>query len=187
MKMNKVAQALILATAIGGVTTTMTGCMGQMGLSQQAIGVNLKLIDNRWGRAGFYLLLSPVYGVVGAIDLLIINSIEFWTGTNPITKKSPAVVDTPVEAWMKVDDSLDSSMTDVPLSSATLKGGDNNTMSIDFIDADGNEQTVTGIRVDNRVDFYLDGRLIKSATMDELEARADQLETAGMTTATARG
>jgi hypothetical protein len=187
MKINKIAKALILATAIGGVTTTMTGCMGQMGLSQQAIGVNLKLIDNRYGRAAFYMILSPVYGVVGAIDLLIINSIEFWTGTNPITKKSPAVVDTPVDSWMTIDDDLNGSMSGAPLSSATLKGGENNTMSVDIIDADGNEQTISGIRVDNRVDFYLDGKLIKSATLEELQTRAADLETAGITTATARG
>ena len=59
--------------------------------------------------------ISPVYGFIGAVDLLIVNSIEFWTGTNPVTGKSPAVVDTPVEAWMKVDDSLDDSLTEPAL------------------------------------------------------------------------
>ncbi|SCX98072.1 DUF3332 family protein [Desulfoluna spongiiphila] len=152
------------------------GCMGQMGLSQKAIGVNLKLVDNRYGRAGIYILGAPVYAVTSIIDLFIINSIEFWTGTNPITKKKPAIVDTPVDAWMKVDDNLDPAATEAPLSSTKpslesidIAPSNNDTLKMDLRFNDGTHQSVVGIRdPDGYVKIYVDDRLVALATHEAL-------------------
>ena len=109
--MKKVSIVLSLAAVM-----FLSACMGQMGVSKKLTGFNLKAVDNRYGRAGTYLLLSPVYAITAAADLIVFNSIEFWTGKNPITGKSPALVDTPVDTWMKVNDQLPKGATDVPLS-----------------------------------------------------------------------
>ena len=97
---NKIS-ALLLA---GLLTSQLSGCMGQMGLSAMVTKGNLSAVDNRYGRAGLFVLMSPVYGLAATADLFIINSVEFWTGTNPVTGKSPAVVDMPVEAIFKVNE-----------------------------------------------------------------------------------
>jgi hypothetical protein len=93
----------------------LTGCMGQMGLTKEATKLNLKVVDNRYARAGVYILASPVYGVTSFLDLLIFNSVEFWTGKNPITGKSPALVDVKVNAWVKANESLPNDLQNAPV------------------------------------------------------------------------
>jgi hypothetical protein len=46
---------------------------------------NLEVVENKWGRWIVFLGLNVfmVYPIAGMIDLLIVNSIEFHTGTNP--------------------------------------------------------------------------------------------------------
>lgn len=159
------------------ITMYGMGCMGQMGLTQKAIGVNLKLVDNRYGRAGIYILGTPVYAVTSVIDLFIINSIEFWTGTNPITKKKPAIVDTPVDAWMKVDDNLDPAATEAPLSflgmpveSIDITTPDNDSIKMDLRFEDGTMQSVVGLRSpEGYVNIFVDDRLVAYATHEALE------------------
>lgn len=155
----------------------LVGCMGQMGLSQMAMGVNLKAVDNRYGRAGIYILASPIYAITSAVDLFFINSIEFWTGTNPLTKKSPAVVDTPVEAWMKVDDKLDPGASKPPLSWMNTPiekiemvpvDGDGMKMIIEF--SDGTVQTVKGVRkAGEDLKIYVNEELVALADNDQLQ------------------
>lgn len=65
------------------------GCIGQMALSGKVMEFNLKVAEGKWARELVFLVLYiiPVYEFAGMIDLLIINSIEFHSGTNPITDK----------------------------------------------------------------------------------------------------
>lgn len=98
MKSNALKIAIV--TALG--LSSLTGCMGQMATTGIVSKFNLEVVDNRYGRAGMFILLSPVYGIAGAADLFVINSIEFWTGKNPVSGKSPAVVDTPTKNYIKV-------------------------------------------------------------------------------------
>lgn len=69
------------------LATTSTGCIGRMALAGKVGKFNLEVAEGKWGREMVFLLLYiiPVYPIAGAIDLLIVNSIEFWSGTNPIS------------------------------------------------------------------------------------------------------
>jgi len=51
---------------------------------------NLEVAQGKWPRWGVFVLLYvvPVYPIAGAIDLLVVNSIEFHTGTNPVSGKT---------------------------------------------------------------------------------------------------
>ncbi|WP_440993319.1 DUF3332 family protein [Cysteiniphilum litorale] len=100
------------------LSTLLNGCIGQMGLTKAATGVNLKVVDNRYARAGVYVLASPVYAVTSFLDLFIFNPIEFWTGKNPITGVSPALADTNVNAWIKANEALPKQAAQVPFKSA---------------------------------------------------------------------
>ncbi|MCL1057539.1 DUF3332 domain-containing protein [Shewanella gelidimarina] len=168
---NKIS-ALAL-TAI--LTSQLSGCMGQMGLSQMVTKGNLSAVDNRYGRAGLFVLMSPIYGIAATADLFIINSVEFWTGTNPVTGQSPAVVDMPVEAIFKVNQHLDSDLTKAPLpeiklTSAALEAKDENTLLMTLLYEDGSQQVMSGIKQNEHVDFYLDNAFITRMSLEELAA-----------------
>ena len=79
------------------------GCMGHGALTSKVVKWNLETAESRWGREGVFLGLwiTLVYPVCAILDLLIFNSIEFWSGENSINGKSP-VVDMPKEQVRKL-------------------------------------------------------------------------------------
>ena len=79
----------------------LSGCMGRNGLVGKVIRWDLETAESRWGREGLFILSFPVILVCFVFDLLIFNSIEFWTGENSINGKSP-VVDMPKEEVQKL-------------------------------------------------------------------------------------
>jgi hypothetical protein len=80
-------RGIALTIALLMISFASTGCIGRMAVVGQVMKFNLSVTENRWGRALVYLLLYviPVYEIAGMIDLLIVNSIEFHTGTNPLS------------------------------------------------------------------------------------------------------
>jgi hypothetical protein len=72
---------------------SLTGCMGHNALTARALRWNLTTVENRWGREGLFfgMFVIPVYPIFKLIDLLLLNSIEFWSGTNPLNGRSPLV------------------------------------------------------------------------------------------------
>lgn len=168
------SNALKLAIVAGLGLSSLTGCMGQMATTGLVSKFNLEIVDNRYGREGMFLLLSPAYGIAGAADLFIFNAIEFWTGTNPISGKSPAVVDTPTKNYIKVNDQLDSTLTTVPLTNnsdidhATMQQIDENTMQMDISYIDGTTKVLRGEKSAESVAFYLDDELVTTVANQEL-------------------
>jgi len=82
----KAIAALLLASSL-------TGCMGHNALTAKALKFNLSTAEGRWGREGLFvgMFIIPVYPIFKLLDLLLFNSIEFWSGTNPLNGKSPLV------------------------------------------------------------------------------------------------
>ena len=80
----------------GLVATSLTGCLGHNALVHKALKFNLSATEGRWGRESLFvgMWIVPVYPVFTIADLLVLNSIEFWAGTNPINGRK-AVVDIP--------------------------------------------------------------------------------------------
>src|SRR5262245_53890079 len=75
-----------LASAL---VATFTGCIGTGGLNGKVKEFNLKAVENRYGREGIFLGLQVLWidRICSVLDLFIFNSIEFWSGTNPINGK----------------------------------------------------------------------------------------------------
>jgi hypothetical protein len=71
-----------------------TGCYGSFALTQKIHSINGSICGTEkgpssasaWGNEVVYLIAIPVYGIGVFIDALVLNSIEFWTGNNPMTK-----------------------------------------------------------------------------------------------------
>ena len=81
MKKSYIAVALILALGC----TTLTSCIGSFSLTNRLLAWN-KTIGNKFVNelvfVAFWIL--PVYEISGLADILVINSIEFWSGSNPM-------------------------------------------------------------------------------------------------------
>ncbi|MGK8176398.1 DUF3332 domain-containing protein [Aeromonas dhakensis] len=169
-----------LALLAGVVASVgLSGCMGQMGLSSMVTKGNLSVVDNRYGRAGVFILLSPVYGLAATADLFVFNTIEFWSGKNPITGKSPALVDQKLDALIKVNQHLDPSLNKVPL--ALLPQGvrevevsypDERTAQMEVHYLDGRSSMMRGEKRGELLDIYFDGRLVSTLTPAQLEEKA---------------
>lgn len=167
---------LICVTAAVLLTTQLSGCMGQMGLSQMVTKGNLSAVDNRYGRAGLFMLLSPVYALAATGDLVVINSIEFWTGKNPITDKSPAVVDSPVDAIFKVNQHVSDELKTAPvkLTRAQVNYPDDNTVAMTLDYDDGTTQLLSGRKSGDEVTFFLDDKFVARVSNQELIAYGEQ-------------
>ena len=80
-------RTLMAAFALMAMATT--GCFGSFQATQNVYSWNKSVAgNNKWSRELVFLVIGPlvpVYGVAALLDVLIINSVEFWTGTNPMT------------------------------------------------------------------------------------------------------
>src|SRR5690242_1708980 len=82
--MNKNSRALAAAMLL----TFTAGCFGSWNLTRKLWSWNKSVSPNKWVQWFVFLALViiPVYEICGGLgDTLIFNSVEFWTGSNPIT------------------------------------------------------------------------------------------------------
>lgn len=80
--MNKI----IKFVAIIMVVILLSGCFGNFQLTRNLYTWNSQVGDKFVNTAVMWvLMIVPVYGVCGFIDLFVLNTIEFWTGDNPLT------------------------------------------------------------------------------------------------------
>jgi len=66
-----------------------SACFGSFHLTQKVLGFNKSVSPNKWIRWFVFLGLTfiPVYEFASLADVFFANSVEFWTGKNPITVK----------------------------------------------------------------------------------------------------
>ncbi len=69
-----------------------TGCFGEFRLTRKVYAFNKSVSKDKWVRWLVFLVIVivPVYHLATFIDALIANSIEFWTGKNPISASAGA-------------------------------------------------------------------------------------------------
>ncbi len=85
-----------LAAGAVAVALMTSGCFGSFNLTRKVYDFNKECSDDKWVRELAFLLMSwvQVYSIAGAADAIVFNSIEFWTGTNPLTMESAAAPST---------------------------------------------------------------------------------------------
>ncbi|WP_261817069.1 DUF3332 domain-containing protein [Vibrio gallicus] len=164
--------------AIGfiAVAASLSGCIGSNAVTGHVMKFNLEVVDNRYARGGVNMLLAPVYALSVGVDSLIFNSLEFWTGTNPLNGK-PHIFDSKVETMYNMNESLDPSLTDAPIEpisqrqieSSTFESIDNNTVQMNITYNNGDTAVVTGVRDGEKVSYYYDGELVSETTMGQLQ------------------
>lgn len=86
---------LILPMLISG-STLLSGCLGQNALFNTVQDWNASATEEKFVNQGisFAFWILPVYGLTLLADVVILNSVEFWTGTNPVNNKGAKVTGT---------------------------------------------------------------------------------------------
>lgn len=79
----KIGQTKVIAMAMAGMLLT-SSCVGSFSLFNKLASWNKRATGNKFLNELIFLVISPAYAVVGAVDVLVLNSIEFWSGDNPI-------------------------------------------------------------------------------------------------------
>ena len=81
-----------MAVALLALGMLTSGCYGPFYLVRKVWKFNGEVSDNKWVVEVVYLVMTwlPVYGIAGLADAIIFNSIEFWTGNNPLNESADA-------------------------------------------------------------------------------------------------
>ncbi|EHU4916221.1 DUF3332 domain-containing protein [Vibrio vulnificus] len=173
-------KTLTKVVALSVAAMALSGCVGSNAVTGYVMGFNLKAVDNRYARGGLNMLLAPVYGVAIAADYIVFNSLEFWTGKNPLNGK-PHIFDTKMDTYIDVNHQLDKSLTTAPIAPLTnnriieqgmMQQIDENTVQMDITYNNGEKATLTGVREGDFVTYYIDGEVVAQTSMDELAAYA---------------
>lgn len=85
-----VGTALLLSSSI-----LFTSCIGSFGLFNRLLSWN-KSVGDKWVNELVFILLCivPAYEIAWAIDILVLNTIEFWTDSNPALEAQVKEVET---------------------------------------------------------------------------------------------
>ena len=76
----------LLGAALAGLTLTTTGCLGPNRAFNGVHEWNMEVSDEDWINEivflGFHII--PVYGVAYLADIIVLNTIEYWSGDSPM-------------------------------------------------------------------------------------------------------
>lgn len=74
------------------LTFLFAGCTGSFSITKKLYGFHRA--QDKWIDETVFLVcvILPVYGVTLLVDGLVVNSIEFWTGDNPVASNNPEPV-----------------------------------------------------------------------------------------------
>ncbi|NNN47168.1 DUF3332 family protein [Vibrio sp. 2-2(8)] len=164
--------------ALAVVSVALSGCVGSNAVTGYLMKFNIKAVDNRYARGGLNMLLAPVYGLTIAADYVIFNSLEFWTGSNPLTG-APHIFDIKTETYLDINHKLDPSLTEAPVGPITqnriIQSGemfqvDENTVQMGITYQTGETATLVGVREGDVVTYSIDGEVVAETSIDELAA-----------------
>jgi hypothetical protein len=79
-------KGVAVAVLLGFLPLT-SACFGSFNLTRKAYQFNKSVSPDKWVRWLVFLVMSPIYPLAGLVDVLFANSVEFWSGSNPITAK----------------------------------------------------------------------------------------------------
>ncbi|MDR3297301.1 MAG: DUF3332 domain-containing protein [Prevotellaceae bacterium] len=83
MRKLKVSAAVLM---LGASAMMMSSCLGSFGLFKRVLSWNQRVTNEKWVNELVFLVFCvvPVYEFAWLIDSLVLNSIEFWTGSSPM-------------------------------------------------------------------------------------------------------
>jgi hypothetical protein len=84
----KKAKTIVLSTTLS-LSVLFTGCFGSFSLLHKVHDWNGSVSENKFVQELVFLgfIILPVYSLSSLIDAVILNTVEFWTGDNPLSMK----------------------------------------------------------------------------------------------------
>lgn len=75
-----------IGVALVAIALFTSGCYGPFLLTRKVHQWNGEVSDNKWIVETVFIVCAwlPVYGIATLADAIIFNSVEFWTGNNPL-------------------------------------------------------------------------------------------------------
>jgi hypothetical protein len=94
MTFPSIRRTVVLTLTAASLAGT-SACFGSFNLTRKLYGFNKDVSPNKFVREVVFLAFNvvPVYGAAGFVDAVITNSIEFWTGKNPVQMTSRVRLD----------------------------------------------------------------------------------------------
>lgn len=181
--MSKVAvKKVAMVAVVASLTTTLSACVGSNAVTDKVMQFNLEVVDNRYARGGVNILLFPVYALTLAVDVVVFNSLEFWTGKNPLNG-SPHIFDSEVKTQYQINDDLDPSLRKAPLRplsktsdteksvySVQVNPVNKQTIDYEIVYTNGEKAILRGEKSGQLVTFSLNGEFVTTASIADLEA-----------------
>ncbi|MBQ9217751.1 MAG: DUF3332 domain-containing protein [Muribaculaceae bacterium] len=89
MKKTYLTIAVVLAL---GASLTLQSCLGSFALTNKVLSWN-RQVGNKFVNELVFVAfcILPVYELTALADILVINSIEFWSGENPVVAETKVV------------------------------------------------------------------------------------------------
>lgn len=77
---------LVIMSALLVFTTILQSCIGSFNLTKKVYEFN-KSLGNKWLEELVFIAFCvlPVYNIAVFVDVVVLNLIEFWTGSNPMS------------------------------------------------------------------------------------------------------
>ena len=72
-----------VATLLMSATMLTTSCVGSFSLFNKLASWNKDATGSKFLNEIIFIVISPAYAVCSVADALVLNSIEFWSGSNP--------------------------------------------------------------------------------------------------------
>ena len=87
--MKKYFQKAVLVLTVVAVGMIETGCIGSFRLTNKVLDWNKQVSNKKFVNELVFLGFNiiPVYEISILADYLVLNSVEFWGGANPVTMK----------------------------------------------------------------------------------------------------
>ena len=76
----------VAAILMSGALLT-SSCVGSFKLFNKLATWNKSATNERFLNELIFLIISPAYAVCSVVDALVLNTIEFWSGNNPIAQR----------------------------------------------------------------------------------------------------
>lgn len=82
----KIIRKTALMFALSSLVLTQTGCFGEFALTRKAYVFHDGITDSKFVKSLlFWIPGGLVYGITAFVDAVILNLIEFWSGSNPLS------------------------------------------------------------------------------------------------------
>jgi len=80
------SRVIVLTTLTAFVPLTTTACFGSFPVARKVYHWNERVHSDKWVRWLVFLVINivPVYACAAIFDMVFSNSVEFWTGSNPM-------------------------------------------------------------------------------------------------------